>query len=434
MAAASRPALETQIEDLARAARAASRETARARRARARTPGSCARPSASRPPASASSPPTARTCRRPRRAASMPRSRSASSSRRRQVDVDMLAGLRDVAALPDPVGEIDEHARAPERAARRPHAHPARRDRDHLRVAPQRDGRRGGAVREGGQRGDPARRLRGDPLEPGARRGAARRGARDAASPRTRSQSCPTTDRAAIDHLLRAGPLHRSDDPARRPGADPQGGREVDASRSIKHDAGVCHVFLDASADREMARAIVRDSKIRQMAVCNGLETLLVHRGRRAHACCPRARRRCTRRASRSAAAARTREVFADARAGQRGGLVRGVPRRRSSRCASSTTSTPRSTHIRRYGSNHTEVIVTSDYANAQAFAAARRLVDGRRELLDGLRRRLPPRPRRRDRHLDLEAARLRPDGPRGAHDAEVRALRRRPAPRMSAD
>src|SRR4029453_16294619 len=47
----------------------------------------------------------------------------------------------------------------------------------------------------------------------------------------------------------------------------------------IKHDAGVCHVFVDASADGEMARAIVLDSKLRQMAVCNGLETLLCHAG-----------------------------------------------------------------------------------------------------------------------------------------------------------
>ena len=55
----------------------------------------------------------------------------------------------------------------------------------------------------------------------------------------------------------------------------------------IKHDAGVCHVFLDASAPTPRWRvAIVRDSKLRQMAVCNGLETLLVHRDAGAHACC----------------------------------------------------------------------------------------------------------------------------------------------------
>ena len=40
----------------------------------------------------------------------------------------------------------------------------------------------------------------------------------------------------------------------------------------------MCHIYLDASADPEMATNIVLDSKLKQMAVCNGLETLLVHR------------------------------------------------------------------------------------------------------------------------------------------------------------
>ena len=86
----------------------------------------------------------------------------------------------------------------------------------------------------------------------------------------------PVTDRAAVDRLLT---LDRYVDLL-----IPRGGRalirkcvEESTIPVLKHDAGVCHVFLDASADPEMARAIVRDSKIRQMAVCNGLETLLCH-------------------------------------------------------------------------------------------------------------------------------------------------------------
>ncbi len=45
----------------------------------------------------------------------------------------------------------------------------------------------------------------------------------------------------------------------------------------IKHYKGVCHVYVDESADIEMARNIVLNAKIQRPAVCNAMETLLVH-------------------------------------------------------------------------------------------------------------------------------------------------------------
>jgi glutamate-5-semialdehyde dehydrogenase len=62
---------------------------------------------------------------------------------------DMIAGLRDVAALPDPVGRVEQTSVRPNGLEVGRDAHPARRDRHDLRVAPERDGRRRGAVREG---------------------------------------------------------------------------------------------------------------------------------------------------------------------------------------------------------------------------------------------------------------------------------------------
>ena len=47
----------------------------------------------------------------------------------------------------------------------------------------------------------------------------------------------------------------------------------------IKHFDGVCHVFVDESADVEMALQIVLNSKVQRPGVCNALETLLVHAG-----------------------------------------------------------------------------------------------------------------------------------------------------------
>jgi glutamate-5-semialdehyde dehydrogenase len=46
----------------------------------------------------------------------------------------------------------------------------------------------------------------------------------------------------------------------------------------IKHYKGVCHIFVDASADYEMAREIIINAKTQRPGVCNALETLLIHR------------------------------------------------------------------------------------------------------------------------------------------------------------
>ena len=46
----------------------------------------------------------------------------------------------------------------------------------------------------------------------------------------------------------------------------------------IKHYKGVCHIFVDASADFEMARDIIINAKVQRPGVCNALETLLIHR------------------------------------------------------------------------------------------------------------------------------------------------------------
>jgi glutamate-5-semialdehyde dehydrogenase len=46
----------------------------------------------------------------------------------------------------------------------------------------------------------------------------------------------------------------------------------------IKHYKGVCHVFVDADADLKMAEAIALNAKVQRPAVCNAMETLLVDR------------------------------------------------------------------------------------------------------------------------------------------------------------
>ncbi|MFM7590692.1 MAG: glutamate-5-semialdehyde dehydrogenase, partial [Isosphaeraceae bacterium] len=87
----------------------------------------------------------------------------------------------------------------------------------------------------------------------------------------------PTTDRDAVGLLLqmddkidlaipRGGPglIKRVSHDARMP--------------VLKHDAGICHVYIDQSADISMGVNIIVNAKAQRPAVCNAAETLLVHR------------------------------------------------------------------------------------------------------------------------------------------------------------
>ncbi len=46
----------------------------------------------------------------------------------------------------------------------------------------------------------------------------------------------------------------------------------------LKHDRGLCHIFVDESADEKMALPVVLNAKVQRPGVCNAVETLLIHR------------------------------------------------------------------------------------------------------------------------------------------------------------
>ena len=85
----------------------------------------------------------------------------------------------------------------------------------------------------------------------------------------------PTTDRAAIDELLQLDDLINL--------CIPRGGEGLiravaEKSRIpvIKHYKGVCHVYVDRDADFDMAEKIVVNAKCQRPGVCNAIETLLI--------------------------------------------------------------------------------------------------------------------------------------------------------------
>ena len=76
----------------------------------------------------------------------------------------------------------------------------------------------------------------------------------------------------------------------------------------MKHFAGNCHVYLDCSADAEMAERIVVNAKCQRMGVCNAAESLLVHAAA-ADALLPRIGRRLRERGIEIRGDARTRAL-----------------------------------------------------------------------------------------------------------------------------
>jgi glutamate-5-semialdehyde dehydrogenase len=276
----------------------------------------------------------------------------------------MLSGLRDVAALPDPVGEISQMVVRPSglRVGRmriplgviaiiyesRPNVTV---DAAALCV------KSGNAVvLRGGSEAIRSNVALGEEL---------RAAATEIGVPADAIAVVPTTDRAAVDHLLK---LDRWIDLLIPRGGPSLIRKVAEESRIpvIKHDAGVCHIFLDASADREMARAVVRDSKIRQMEVCNAVETLLVHADI-ARTTLPYVLAALADEGVEIRGDARTQDAFPQAKpATEEDWYAEYLAPILAVRVVDDLDAAI--AHIRQYGSNHTEVIVTSDYANSQAF------------------------------------------------------------------
>ena len=46
----------------------------------------------------------------------------------------------------------------------------------------------------------------------------------------------------------------------------------------LKHDKGLCHIYIDESADEAMSNKITLNAKIQRPGVCNAAETLLIHK------------------------------------------------------------------------------------------------------------------------------------------------------------
>jgi len=191
--------------------------------------------------------------------------------------------------------------------------------------------------------------------------------AADVGLPGDAVQLVATSDREAVGHFLRM--------PEYISVAIPRGGeslirRVAEEARMpvIKHYAGNCHVYLDRGADAEMAERLTVNAKCQRMGVCNAAESLLVH-AEAAGALLPRVAKALLDRGIELRGDARTCALVPQAKpaadedyAAEYLGPILSVKVVDSLDEAIA--------HIQRYGSQHTETIVTNDLAAARRFVA----------------------------------------------------------------
>jgi glutamate-5-semialdehyde dehydrogenase len=134
----------------------------------------------------------------------------------------------------------------------------------------------------------------------------------------------------------------------------------------IKHYKGVCHIFVDESADLEVANRICFNAKVQRPGVCNAMETLLVHE-KVASRFLPKIARVLQKEGVELRGCLRTRKILSHIKEAREEDwfreyldlilsirVVKGIEEAID--------------HIATYGSFHTDAIITSDYQNAQKF------------------------------------------------------------------
>ena len=192
----------------------------------------------------------------------------------------------------------------------------------------------------------------------------------DAGLPVDAVQLVPTTDRAAVGWLIAS--------PEAVDVIIPRGGKGLIESISrearvpvIKHLDGNCHVYVDDSADLELALRVTDNAKTQKYSPCNAAESLLVHAAI-ASAFLPRIG---------AIFAAKGVEMRCDAPAQA---LLEAVPGARLTRATEQDWSEEylapiisikvvadldeAMAHIRRYGSHHTDAILTENHGRAMRF------------------------------------------------------------------
>jgi len=178
-------------------------------------------------------------------------------------------------------------------------------------------------------------------------------------------QMVPTTDREAVGAMLR---LSDYIDVIVPRGGKSLVARVVEESRIplFQHLEGICHTYVDAAADLEMAKTIVLNAKMRRTGICGATETLLVDRACASTHLQPLVAMLidagCEVRGDEAVLAADPRAVPAS----EEDWITEYLDAVISAKVVDGVAGAV--DHVNTHGSHHTEAIVTEDAAAAEAF------------------------------------------------------------------
>ncbi len=131
------------------------------------------------------------------------------------------------------------------------------------------------------------------------------------------------------------------------------------------HADGICHCYVDADADLDMAVRIAVDSKTQYVAVCNAMETLLIHEQVAAEFL-PLLKRRMDEKKVELIGCPKTREIIDVPPATEDDWQTEYLDYKLSIKIVDGLAEAI--DHINRYGSGHTDSIITNNRANAEQF------------------------------------------------------------------
>ncbi len=133
----------------------------------------------------------------------------------------------------------------------------------------------------------------------------------------------------------------------------------------VKHDKGLCHIFIDESADIQSAIKISINAKCQRTGVCNAMETLLVHKNI-ASSVLPKLKKEYDKHKTKLLGCKKTREIIDIEVASEEDFYTEYLDNILSIRVVDSLDDAIE--HINRHGSGHSDSILSENYSNTQKF------------------------------------------------------------------